>query len=300
MTRDTDDIIDCMVRYKGENQPFAVATVVRTEDSTAGHPGDKAVIRADGTITGWVGGGCTLGAVKKAAMAALNDGMPRLIRVRPKETMAADHVPGGIELYPSSCPSKGVTEVFVEPVLPRARLLIVGTSPVAVTLSRLARAMGYVVTVAGVPEDLAAFEDAHHRLEGFDAVADAGAFRYVVVASQGKRDRDALKAGLATGADYVAFVGSTRKARKITQDFADAGVDPARLACIHSPAGLSIGAVTPDEIALAVMAEIVKERRLGAADRSVVSPASVRIEPAAPVPVAEPAVEGACCGGKAH
>jgi len=267
MAFDHDEFVDCMTRYKGENQPFAVATVVRTEDSTAGKPGDKMVIRADGTAAGWVGGGCTVGAVRKAAMAALADGQPRLIRIRPKDELENDDTaPQGMELHGSSCPSKGITEVFVEPVLPKPRILIIGTSPVAKALSGLAKSMGYVVSVAGLTADLEAFAEADHRFEDYVIPEEMMTNRYVVVSSQGKRDRDSLKAALDTKAEYIAFVGSRRKADKIKEDIIAEGWDAERVAAVHSPAGLHIGAITPDEIALSILSEIVRERRLGGVD----------------------------------
>lgn len=295
MAFDHDEFVDCMTRYKGENQPFAVATVVRTEDSTAGTPGDKVVVRADGTVTGWVGGGCTLGAVKKAAMAALADGRSRLIRVRPKDTLADDDTPDGMELHGSSCPSRGTTEVFVEPVLPKPRLLIIGTSPVAKTLCGLAKAMGYVVSVAGNPEDLETFTEADHQFEGFEIPEQETAFRYVVVSSQGKRDRDCLKAALETGADYIAFVGSRRKANKVKDDLVAEGWAKDRIAAVHSPAGLHIGAVTPDEIALSILAEVVCDRRLGLSEPVMQVDAEKNIQEK---PTSQPAKTGSCCGGK--
>ncbi len=264
MESDRDRIIDCMTRAQGDNQPYVVATVVRTEDSTAGRPGDKAIIRADGTVVGWVGGGCALAAVKKAAAAALQDGRPRLIIVKPKDMLAGEKPARGVELHASSCPSRGTTEVFIDPALPRPRLLVVGASPVARALCGLAKALGFAVTVAGAAEDVAGIQDADQRIEGYDAAAEKGpAFQYVVVASQGNRDRDALACGLSTGAGYVAFVGSRRKAEKIKGDLLEAGMEPERVAAVRSPAGLAIGAVTPDEIALSILADIVREHRLG-------------------------------------
>ncbi len=264
MEFDRDRIIDWMTREQGDNQPYVVATVVRTEDSTAGRPGDKAIIRADGTVVGWVGGGCALAAVKKAAAAALQDGRPRLIIVKPKDMLAGEKPARGVELHASSCPSRGTTEVFIDPALPRPRLLVVGASPVARALCGLAKALGFAVTVAGAAEDVAGIQDADQRIEGYDAAAEKGsAFQYVVVSSQGKRDRDALACGLSTGAGYVAFVGSRRKAEKIKGDLVEAGMEPERVAAVRSPAGLAIGAVTPDEIALSILADIVRERRLG-------------------------------------
>lgn len=264
MESDRDRIIDCMAGEQGDIQPYVMATVVRTEDSTAGRPGDKAIIRADGTVVGWVGGGCALAAVKKAAAVALQDGRPRLIIVKPKDMLAGEKPARGVEFHASGCPSRGTTEVFIDPALPRPRLLIVGASPVARALCGLAKALGYAVTVAGAAEDVADIQDADQRIEGFDAPAETGsAIQYVVVSSQGKRDREALACGLSTGAGYVAFVGSRRKAEKIKGDLLEAGMQPERVAAVRSPAGLAIGAVTPDEIALSILADIVRERRLG-------------------------------------
>src|SRR3972149_1484751 len=131
MTQHPEDIIDCMARMKGDGQPFALATVIRTEDATAAKAGAKAVVRADGTGIGWVGGGCTLGAVRKAAAQALSDGRARLIRVRPKERLAEDPAEAGVDLHKNACPSGGTVEVFIEPILPRPALIVVGASPVA-------------------------------------------------------------------------------------------------------------------------------------------------------------------------
>ncbi len=109
MSEPSDDIIDCLARMKGDNQPFALATVVRTEDLTSAKAGAKAVIRADGSLIGWIGGGCTLGAVRQAAASALADGRARLLRVRPRP--ADEPAPEGMEFHKSHCPSGGTVEV---------------------------------------------------------------------------------------------------------------------------------------------------------------------------------------------
>ena len=110
MADDNDRIFDCMVRMTGDNQPFALATVVRTENATSAKAGAKAVIRADATIDGWIGGGCVRGAVLKAAAEALSDGQPRLIRVGPEGEASPDD---GIDDYPSKCASGGMAEIFL-------------------------------------------------------------------------------------------------------------------------------------------------------------------------------------------
>ena len=276
MTQHPEDIIDCMARMKGDGQPFALATVIRTEDATAAKAGAKAVVRADGTVIGWVGGGCTLGAVRKAAAQVLSDGRARLIRVYPKERLAEEPAEAGVELHKSACPSGGTVEVFVEPILPRPALIVSGVSPVARALAELGHRAGFAVTVAALPEDQAGFADADARIEGFDLTAAPGvATGYVVVATQGRRDREALAAALSCGAPYVAFVGSRKKAATLRAAMAQMGVPAEQIESLHAPAGLDIGAATAEEIALSILAEIVQERRQAA--RSAHPPA-VQVE----------------------
>ncbi len=268
MPKEPDDVIDCMARMKGDEQPFAVATVVHVHGGASAREGSKAVIRGDGTVVGWIGGGCTLGAVKKASARALIDGRARFIRVRPKDGAIAEvDAERRTEDFDSSCPTGGTIEVFIEPVLPRVSLIVVGGSLVARALSDLGKRLGFAVTVAALPEDLKLFSNFDHSIEGFDpeqAIRPASSF--VVVASQGRQDRAALRFALATESAYVAFVASRKKAAKLKQDLRDAGIDPAAVSRIRSPAGADIGAVTPEEIALSILADIVLERRLGAAE----------------------------------
>ncbi|MFQ5775104.1 MAG: XdhC family protein [Kiloniellaceae bacterium] len=254
-----EDIIEAMARLKRNGQPFALATVVRTRDATAAKVGAKAIVRSDGSMAGWVGGGCLQGVVRKVAAQALADGRARMIRVRPaREAAAAD----GVEDYKSACPSGGSAEVFVEPILPRPLLLVAGAAQTARALCDLGRRLGFAVTLAALPEDLVHMPDCDGRIAGFDLTgAPRADSSFVVVATQGKRDREALEAALATGAPYVAFIGSRRKAAKLKDELVARGADPARVAALRSPAGLDLGAVTPEEIALSVLAEIVRERR---------------------------------------
>ncbi len=267
MPLEPDDIIDCMARMKGDEQPFAVATVVHVHGGASAREGSKAVIRGDGAVVGWVGGGCTLAAVKKVAARALIDGRTRFIRVRPKDGAIAEvGADDRTEDFDNHCPTGGTIEVFIEPVLPRASLIIVGGSLVAQALSDLGKRLGFAVTVAALQEDLELFSNFDHAIVGFDpeqAIRPASSF--VVVASQGRRDRDALRFALATESAFVALVASRKKAAKLKQDLCDAGIDPVAVSRIRSPAGADIGAVTPEEIALSILADIVRERRRGVA-----------------------------------
>ena len=234
---------------------------VRTEELTAAKAGAKAVIRPDGSIIGWVGGGCTLGAVKKAAAEALKTGKSKLIHIKPAALAEAEPTVKGVDVHKSGCPSGGTEEVFIEPILPKPALIVMGASSAAQALCDLGRHMGFWVTVAALADDLPDFKAADDTVEGFDFADDPrmkGAF--VVVATQGKRDRDALRCALSSNAAYVAMIGSRRKAEKLKADLLAEGMAVDNLDALHYPAGLDIGAVTPDEIALSVLAEIVQDR----------------------------------------
>ncbi|WP_343078841.1 XdhC/CoxI family protein [Ostreiculturibacter nitratireducens] len=264
------DIHSLVSGLRAEGKPFAVATVVRTVAATAAKAGAKAVIGADGRISeGWIGGGCARVAVLKAALQSLKDGQPRLVSIQPEDLLGAQGLePGeekdGIRFAANMCPSKGTMDVFVEPVMPLPELVILGASPVAVALADLASRMGFRRTVAAPASEQSAFEDAERRIEGFALDASPEGRRYVVVSTQGRGDEAALRAALSAEADFVAFVGSRAKARALRDKLAEGGVDPELLTKVKAPAGLDIGAITPEEIALSILAEIVEINRRGA------------------------------------
>ena len=262
-----DDILDIVSTRKSAGVPFALATVVRTVAATAAKAGAKAVILPDGTISeGWIGGGCARAAVLKAARDALADGKSRLVSVQPPDALdgagiKAGDENGGVRFAKNMCPSQGTMDIFVEPVLPRAQVVICGSSPVAVAIADLARRSGFAVTVCAPAAEQAAFADADRRIEGFALPVDEAAARYVVVSTQGRGDEAALLAALAVDVDYVAFVGSRKKADALKAALAERGVAADRLAKLKAPAGLDLGAITPDEIAISILAEIVAVRR---------------------------------------
>jgi xanthine dehydrogenase accessory factor len=263
------DILDEVKSLKASGEPFAIATVVRTVAVTAAKAGAKALIRRDGSMTaGWIGGGCARAAVLKAARAALDDGRPRLVSVQPGDALQEQGVAGGerkdgVEFAKNMCPSQGTMDVFVEPVLPKPELLVCGATPVAVALADLGRRLGFLVAVAAPPEEQAKFGEIDLAIPGYDLSRLVAGERYIVIATQGKGDEAALSAALAAPARHVAFVGSHRKAETLRAALAAKGTDRERLSTLHSPAGLDIGAVTPEEIALSILAEIVEVRRRG-------------------------------------
>jgi xanthine dehydrogenase accessory factor len=263
------DILDLISAMKQKGEPFALATVVRTVAATAAKAGAKAVIRRDGSVSeGFIGGGCARAAVLKAARDALADGRPRLVSVQPPDVLQEQGLHGGeeragVRFADNMCPSRGTMDVFVEPVLPRPQIVVCGASPVAVAIADLGRRIGFAVTVCAPEAEQGAFTDPDRRIHGFALPVDEEGARFVVVSTQGRGDEAALQAALAVEADYVAFVGSRRKAETLKARLAGRGVPADRLARLKAPAGLDLGAITPDEIALSILAEIVAVRRGG-------------------------------------
>jgi len=177
--------------------------------------------------------------------------------------VAAGEAKGGVEFHRSACPSGGTLDIFVEPMLPRPQMVVCGASPVARAIADLAGRSGFAVTVAALAEDQDSFAKADRRIEGFALPADAAGERFIVVATQGKRDGEALRAALATETPYVAFVGSRKKAATLSARLKEEGLAADKITRLRAPAGLDIGAITPEEIALSIIAEVVELRRRG-------------------------------------
>lgn len=221
-------------------EPYAIATVVDVVRPAPCRIGDQALIRADGELVGWVGGACARPVVVREALRALGDGTPRRVRVGP-EAAAADATPG-IVVAESHCASEGIVEVFIDARLPSPLLAVVGDSPAAETLVELASRVGWRVTRTTTP--------------GVTAV---------VIAAMGQGDEDALAEALAATPGYVALIASSRRASAVRQELRQRGTDEEQLARIRSPAGLDLGPCTQEEIAVAVLAELIAWRhgRLG-------------------------------------
>ncbi|MGC6452912.1 MAG: XdhC family protein [Candidatus Puniceispirillaceae bacterium] len=254
-------------RLRAEGVPHAVATVVRTLSSTAAKPGMKAIVLENGDFAeGWLGGGCVTSAVRKAAQGAIETGEATLVCLRPEELLADEADAEMVTLARNGCPSRGSMDIFVEPVVPLPDLVVYGQGPVALALIQIARGFGFTLTVCG-KIDSAAVQADHHFASPADLDADldakppASAERYIVVATQGGGDVAALTSALAGTHAYAAFVGSRRKFAAYADRLEAAGIAGAVMADVRSPAGLHINAVTPEEIALSIMAEIVQTRR---------------------------------------
>src|ERR1700709_84818 len=195
-------------------------------------------------------------------------GEPRMVSVQPKNLLAELGVrPGenrdGVRFAENMCPSKGTMDIFVEPVLPHPSLVVLGASAVALSLATQARQLGYHVTVAAPAGDIVGAVDADMRIDGYALGKLNEARRFVVVSTQGKGDEAALRAAVATEAAYHAFVGSRRKMAALREKLIGEGIDASALDPIKAPAGLDLGPITPEEIAMSVLAEITLERRRG-------------------------------------
>jgi xanthine dehydrogenase accessory factor len=265
---------------KGE--PFALATVVRRQAASSAQAGDGALITADGTFHGWLGGSCTQPTVVREAQRAIADGAPRLIALAPDPQ--AEKRPG-ILVFPMTCHSGGSVEIYIEPVLPPARLLVYGVSPVAQSLARLGRAMGFAVHVADPAAEREQFPGAETVWTDPDFRLPPGSRPWIVVATMGERDEAALRSALDSDAAYLGVVASRKRFAEIANVLDAGGISARALEGVRSPAGLDIGARTPEEIAISILAEIVRVRRGQSDARDAATP-----ERPAGLPTLAPAV----------
>jgi xanthine dehydrogenase accessory factor len=247
-------------------RPFVVATVVAVRRPTSARPGASGIIHPDGTIEGWVGGSCAQPVVVREALHALADGQPRLLRLSKDAPAEGRRADGIVELV-MTCHSGGTLEIYVEPHLPAPLLWIAGTTPIAGALATLAAASGWRVSVFDPVAAADAFPQAE-RVSQETALGrvDPDASPYLVVATQGVWDEEALAAGLRRNASYVGLVASPTRANVVRQWLRDeTGLADERLAALRAPAGMDIGAETAEEIAVSILAELVQVRR-GRAD----------------------------------
>ncbi|GIJ79966.1 XdhC family protein [Micromonospora phaseoli] len=229
-------------------EPFVHATVVRAQEPTSARPGDAAVILPDGSIEGFVGGACAENSVRAAALDALRDGNTLLLRVLPVDAATFPDTPGA-RVVVNPCHSGGAIEIFLRPVLPALLLGLAGSTPISAAVARLAEFCDFDLAPPG----------------------DYRGATAVVVAGLGKGEQDEIRAALEAGVGFVALVASRRRAAALLDEMELTDVERAR---IHSPAGLDIGARTPAEIALSIMAEVVRAVRVdGLAPAGDIAPA---------------------------
>jgi xanthine dehydrogenase accessory factor len=240
---------------------FALVTVVRREPPSSARVGDTALVTGSGEYHGWAGGGCTRETVVREAQRAMADGEPRFLCLSPAHSSGIAAAPrAGMVALPMTCDSGGTVEIYVEPVLPLPRLFLFGASPAVRCLARIAHAMGYRVDVVHPDAAAADFPDAQSLQKTFASeTLPRGA--HVLVATMGDDDLEVLHSVLAREPAYVGVIASRKRFEQVRGELLSRGVAQAALARVAAPAGLDIGARTPEEIALSVMAQIVQQRR---------------------------------------
>jgi len=235
-----------------------LATVVWRRSPSSGKAGATALITSDGRVRGWLGGACAEPTVVREARRALEEGTPRLLFLGPPEELAG-HERDGVVTVPIACQSEGAMEVHVEPVLPRLQIVAIGRSPAAIALAAMAAALGWrsvAVDDGGDPADHPGADRVVTTLDLDIAGVDQRSF--VVVATQGHYDEAALEQALATPAAYIGLVASQKRAEAVLGYLRDRGVGENALVRVHAPAGLDLGRIDSEEIAAAILAEIVR------------------------------------------
>ena len=258
MSQTTDWLAEAAALAR-RGEPFAVATVVRCERPTSAKPGAKALIRQDGSVSGWIGGSCAEPVAVKEALGALEDGAPRFLVLVGQGSAPLGRA-DGVREYTMTCHSGGTLEIFVEPVLPKPALVLVGSGPVVETLAGMAAAANFGVTIvepdaAGLPPQTGV-----HVVQSLASVPVTPRTA-IVVATHGRFDEDALAEALRSEAEYVSLVASPTRARVVVESLRAREIPDERLQRLKAPAGLDLGAVTPEEIAVSILAEIVARRR---------------------------------------
>jgi xanthine dehydrogenase accessory factor len=259
------EILEMAASLARNGDPFVVAVVVRREPASSAQVGNMALVTAQGEFRGWLGGSCIRPTIVHEALAALEDGSPRLVSLSP--TPQADRRPG-VTVYPMTCHSGGTVDIYVEPVLPAPHLLVFGVTPAAQALVRLGKAMGFTVDAVDPEADAAAFPEADRVLVDTapatitGRTASNGRSRlYAVVATHGQRDEDAVAEAIAVESAYIGVVASRKRFEQIRATLVARGIPGAALDRVRSPAGLDIGAKAPEEVALSILGEIVQLRR---------------------------------------
>ena len=242
------EILEEAAERARRGEPCALATVVWRQAPSSSQQGSRAIITADGEVRGWIGGACAEPSVIRAATQVIESGRARLLLLGTPDQFSGA-VPDGMTVVPISCQSEGAVEVYIEPVAPVPQLVVVGRSPMAQTLSAMAGALGWRARL----------------IDGADfTTADAGEHTLVVVATQGRGDEGVLERAVAARPAYLGLVGSRKRGEAVLGYLAERGLPTAQLDRVRVPAGLDLGATSHEEIAVAILAELVQLRAAGA------------------------------------
>jgi xanthine dehydrogenase accessory factor len=275
------DVLAQAAEMARRGEAFALATVVWRQGPSSGKQGSRAIITADGEISGWIGGACAEPVVLREARQVITEGTPRLLLLGTPEQFGGV-IPDGMTVVPIACSSEGALEVYIEPVLPAPDLVIVGRSPMAHALADMATALGW--------------RTRRHDGPGFRS-GDAGEHSMVVVATQGHDDEEVIEQAVGARPAYLGLVASAKRGAAVLGYLAERGVPKDALDRVHVPAGLDLGRTSHREIAVAILAELVQLRAAGelapgaaAAPRGAAEPGTVR----AAAPTAAEAVDPVC------
>jgi len=222
--------------------------VVWRQGPSSSKQGSRAIITADGQLDGWIGGACAEPVVIREARQVMADGNARLLLLGSPDQFGTA-VPEGMTVVPISCQSEGALEIYIEPVLPVPHLVIVGTSPMTHTLAQLARALDWQTDLVA-PRDFTADSASERSM--------------VIVATQGHGDEDMVERAAAARPAYLGLVASRKRGEAVLGYLAERGVPEDQLDRVHAPAGLDLGRTTHEEMAVAILAELVKLRAEGA------------------------------------
>jgi xanthine dehydrogenase accessory factor len=241
-------VMERALELSRKGEAFALATVVWRTAPSSGQDGARAIVTADGEVYGWVGGACAEPVLIREARDVITSGTARLLWLGQPDELADLHVPQGVTAVPMACQSEGALQIFIEPAHAAPRLVVVGRSPMAVTLVRLAEALDWSV----------------HPVEGDELTVDLlTPTSVVVVATQGHGDEEVLEQALAADPQYVGLVASHRRGAAVLGYLAERGIDQDRLDRVRFPVGLDLGSTSHREIAVAVLAELVQLRAAG-------------------------------------
>jgi xanthine dehydrogenase accessory factor len=256
-----DELLEQVSKLKSQDIPFVLATVVACQPPTSAKPGAKAIIRADGSFYGWVGGSCAQPLVVQHSLKVLQGGKAQVVVLTPHP----EDVDLGLEevvSVPMTCQSEGTLAIYLEPFLPRPQLLVIGHSPMARSLVALGHNTGFRVSACDPAASKELFPDADMLVMDLAAIGGSlGPRSYVVVATMGHYDEEALEKALTGQASYIGLVASPRRGRAVVEYLKGKGVPSNALGKVKYPAGLDIGAETPEEIALSILTEIVQRMR---------------------------------------
>jgi xanthine dehydrogenase accessory factor len=269
------DVFEEMGELTRRGQAFALATVVWRQSPSSSQPGARAIITADGELRGWIGGACAEPVVIREAQRVIAEGTARLLLLGTPDQFGGA-IPDGMTVIPISCQSEGALEIYIEPVMPVPHLVIIGASPMTRTLASLAGELGWRTDLVDGPDF--ATDSANER-------------SMIVVATQGHDDEDVLTRAAAAHPAYLGLVGSRRRGATVLGYLAERGVPKEDLDRVRVPAGLDLGRTTHQEIAVAILAELVQLRASGALSRTQAPAASVtgtRRQAAVPAEAADP------------